>query len=90
MTYIIDNKQKAIDHANNILNCASKRYSCQTEMVRDYAKEAQLNDGYTYWRTTGRTVVTWANGAVTYLIRKEMYTYSVSVVDCGYDESLPF
>lgn len=67
-----------------------RNYTCQAEMIRDYAKEVEHNDGYAYWRTTGRTIVTWASGEITYFIRKEVYTYSVKVIDLGYDESLPF
>lgn len=65
------------------------QFTCQREMIRDYGREAALNDGFAYWRTTGRLVVTWHNGAVTYIEYKEPI-HSPVVLDCGYDESMPF
>lgn len=67
----------------------SARFTCQREMLRDYTREAELNDGFEYWRTTGRLVVTWFNDSVTYIAYKEP-KHSPVVLDCGYDESAPF
>lgn len=65
------------------------RFTCQREMVRDHVRETALNDGFAYWRTTGRLIVTWHNGSVTYIEYKEPL-HSATVIDCGYDEGLPF
>lgn len=65
------------------------RFTYQREMVRDYDRELEYCDGFAYWCTTGRLIVTWYDGSKTIIDNKDMLI-DAKVVDCGYDEGLPF
>jgi hypothetical protein len=65
------------------------RFTCEREMIRDYDKELDHCDGFSYWRTTGRLIVTWYNGSKTIIANKDV-AIDAKVIDCGYDDVLPF
>lgn len=82
----MENGYKADSDINEHLDDVTPRFTCQREMVRDYAKDS---DGYEYWRTTGQLIVTWYNGGKTIIANKDV-AINAKVIDCGYDEALPF
>jgi hypothetical protein len=65
------------------------RFVSEREMIRDYDKELDHCDGFSYWRTTGRLIVTWYNGNKTIIANKDV-AINAKVIDCGYDDALPF
>ncbi len=73
----------------NEIYIARPRFMCERELVRDYDRETRMHDGWPYYRSTGRLIVTWYDGSVTY-IETSQPNHSPVVIDCGYDESLPF
>lgn len=82
-------RQRALFTHPESIEVLNPRFTCERELVIDTRRTLDMHDGFTYWRSTGRLLVTWYDGSITAI---EYYEpkHSPVVIDCGYDEEVPF